>query len=124
MVPWNFSKSSRSATDKKIRSYTTMGEGEDYTKSIFRSSSYIPLGQHQFREREKSKELKSKSTVNSILHKRYKEVRKNVLKITERGKILTGKTSHRKIYDDNISDIPSIPSVVEDNMSMRHSINS
>ena len=47
-----------------------------------------------------------------------------MLKITERGKILNGKTSHRKIYDDNVSDIPSIPSVVEDNMSMRHSINS
>ena len=47
-----------------------------------------------------------------------------MLKITERGKILTGKTSHRKIYDDNVSDIPSIPSVVEDNMSMRHSITS
>lgn len=95
----------------------------EYKGSIFRLSAYVPLNQHQFREREKSKEIKPKPSQNELLYKRLKEERKARHKHPQepsKSKIGVAHT-FRKGHPDNYSDAHSF---YDDNISLRYSINS
>lgn len=113
--------SGRSHTEHKLTSKNNLPE-DDYNKgSIFRSSVYIPLNQHQFRERDKSKEIKVKSSKSQALYIKMKEQRKADSKLLQEKVKPTGFVTTRNTHKESYSDANSF---YDDNVSLRYSINS